>query len=70
MIFSLLVFPLQPKRRGTQKVTSTEVVIDCEETALEGVDGLYQGKYIKKVLHYSFSEMRGIEDSYLGFAAG
>lgn len=60
MIFSLLVFSLHPKRRGKRKVTSTEAVIDCEETALEGVDGLYRGKYIKKVRRYSFSAMRGI----------
>lgn len=69
MIFSLLVFSLHPKRRGKQKVTSTEAVIDCEETALEGVDGLYRGKYIKKVRRYSFSAMRGIQDSFSGFAA-
>lgn len=68
MIFSLLVFSLHPKRRGKQKVTSTEAVIDCEETALEGVDGLCRGKY--KVLRYSFSAMGGIQDGVSGFAAG
>lgn len=62
MIFSSLVFALPPKRHGKQKVTSTEVVIDCEETAPEGVDWMvFTRLNLSRKLYTSFSEMRGIQ---------